>query len=184
MQVLALSTKRTEKAVRAALGVNPVTAPPFKLETGDLSQFEGVDVWYIRLHGLEAVKHVWYGEKEPGSWEPAISTDQVEKMDLTNTVVIAGTCYALESDFPASFLVAGARGFIGGSGFNWASTFDRVVGPDRIATWTVRGLEIGLSLPMAFLSAKAVTLFSAWRMADRDALSFQLLTRTERSNTK
>lgn len=175
MLVTSLCTKRTRGAVKEALGVDPLTSPPLEANILDYSLFEGHDVWYIRLHGHAQIKDVWYGEEVPGAWVPALSSEDIRSMDLTKTLVIAGTCYGLESDFPPSFMAAGAKGFIGGYGFNYASTEERVIGPDRLAAWTIRALKMGASVPLAFWLAKAVTLFSAWRGADRDALGFQLI---------
>lgn len=174
MRIFALCTKRSERAVRSALGVDPVTSPPYIFDEIGLQDAQDADFWYIRLHGVSLVPDIWYGEEEPGMLIPALGIDQIKGLDLRATLVLSAACFGLESDFPEAFTKQGAS-FIGGSGLNFGALSGRVIGADRLAMWVARGLSSGLSHKGAYKLAKARSLLSFWRVADRDTYQFKFV---------
>lgn len=180
MKITALCTYRARVAVGKALGLHPISPPERTIRPWFHNLVDPKpDLLYIRLHGSPAVKDIWYDEIVKGVFLPALRTEDIEREDLSGCIVVTGSCFAIESDFPASFMAAGARAFVGGEGANYASVSDRVVGPDRLARWMVVGLKQGWSLKTSLLLAKLAILPWSWREADRDALTFSMIEREE-----
>ncbi len=179
--VFAFVIERAGQAIEKTFGSNLdhlETSPPIRLSDGglDLSQYTGSPIWYIRLHGIAEEPGLRYGEDGP-LWVPALSVEQVRDLDLSGTVVISGCCHAVESDFPQAYLDAGAIAFVGGSGFNFAAASDRVIGADTLARWMTKGLSKRLSPTAAYRLARMRLVTTAWRMADRDALQFDFISK-------
>lgn len=168
------------KTFGSSLGHLATSPPVFNLgdDRIDLSKYTSFPVWYIRLHGIREEPGHLYGEDGP-LWSTAITVEQVQELDLDQNIIISGCCFALESDFPRAFLDAGAAAFVGGSGFNFAASSDRVIGADTLARWVTKGLSNGLTIGAAFSLARMRLLLTSWRMADRDARQFELIERSQ-----
>lgn len=159
-----------------ALGVEPITAPPVMASDRVLSSREAseADLIYIRLHGRDDIRWMWYGEKIRGIWIPALSVDEIADADLAGKMVVAATCFGATSEFAPAFKAAGAT-YVSGFGSNYAAVTEHVIGADKLASGLAQGLGLGLSHAGAFRWARARLLPTAWRRADRDALAFTLI---------
>jgi len=177
MRVFAYCTALAESAVKAATGVEPITSPPMTAANFSPEWLEGHDLLYFRLHSLRnrGIKG-WFGEGWSGL-QFALSETQVLAADLGGAIVVVANCYGGDGDpMIAALYKAGARAVIAGKGPNVAAA-RRVVGTDMLVRWVIRGLEWRMPLEGALKLAQVRLLATAWRISDRDARQFEIVTR-------
>jgi hypothetical protein len=175
IKVCAYCTLRTAKAVENAMGVEPITSPPFRSDSLPVSEFERQDLIYFRLHGSKEIPGTWFGEDRDRYLIPALDELGLKQMDLGGALVVVANCYGWYSPIMSSIIQAGAGGIIAGPGKNFGAVSERVVGVDKLARGVLLGLKRGMSPSMALRYSKARLLLTMWRPADRDALEFSLI---------
>ena len=114
MKVLAMCCQEFRWGMRKVAGVEPVLAPPIRLETFKPVFLEGYGLLMFKLHGL-IDQPFWYGT----GWTTAMGAEQVRRADLKGVMVFAMCCYTPESPMLEAFLDAGAS-VIAGRGENLA----------------------------------------------------------------
>jgi hypothetical protein len=177
MDVFAYCTQAAREAVKNALGVDPVTSPP----TGDLdpAQLAGHDLIYIRLHGIDGLPDVWFGEGDDGNQIEALTAETVRRSNVGGAVVVIASCNGADSEFPEAFYAAGASAVIAGSGPNYAAA-QRVIGADLLARYILNLMEAGIGTKKALFLSKARLALSSYRAADADAMKFKLMEKREK----
>lgn len=178
MRVLAYCTYRSREAVGRAVGVVPITSPPYSAaDAGLASAFAGREFIYIRLHGMAQSDGVWYGEDHLGRYVPALSESDLRCLRLARPVVLLANCYGATDPMVQALYDAGAAAVIAAPGLNYAHGVV-VMGADVLARWLLAGLRFGLGLYEALWLAKwRLRLTARWSLADRDALGFEVLHR-------
>lgn len=183
MRVVAVCTKPSIEAVRKAAGVEPISCPPIKAETWDYpgyaSEIQRADIIYFRLHGLPMIPTRWFGEDDDNALIPALRLEQIQGWQLSAApVVIVANCYGAESPMAQAFYTIGARAVIVGGGPNYAGTED-VYGADLLAHFLIIGLKAGNEPAKALQMAKLRLLPGVLHLADRDALEFKILEKSQ-----
>jgi hypothetical protein len=155
---------------------------------------EGVDLLYIKLHGLPN-QPFWYGDH----YVTCMAAHQVIQADLTDTTVFVANCHSFTEE-PTSvgarsprpstpqpgqmlfaLLEAGARAVVAGAGPNYAGT-TRIYGADILGLLFRKFLAGGFDPKDAFLLAKAKMRFSRKNRFIRDTLEFKLFTKEHPSS--
>jgi len=155
-----------------------ITSPPVDAMTFNPSWLMGYDVLYIDLYGEPGDSSLY--RKVGDRMEPALDVATVRETDLCGAVVIATACYLPQTPFLDAFLAAGARGVIGGAGYNWGDD-DQPIGAQKLAKHVIARLEWGDTPEEALKRAKGSLSMSLerlfWREATEDALQFALYER-------
>ena len=175
MRVRAYCTYRARRAVGAALGIQPLTSPPW-VATRALQLFAvWANLYYIRLHGHRGAPGLWFGESDNGRQVLGLDLRKGLKSRITGAVVVIANCYGFDDQYLQGFYRAGARAVIAGGGLNWAAKGNEVVGTDLLVRWIARGLRMGFSPGAALGLARSRLWMTRRRLADRDAAEFQIV---------
>jgi hypothetical protein len=176
MNVFAYCTLVAADTVARATGVTPFTSPPWDAETFRPAWLAGRDLIYFRLHGLPGAYPVWFGEGADGNLTPAFCRPNLGVADLGGATVVIANCYSTHGPLLQAFYDAGAGAVIAAPGENYAAG-NVVLGADLLAKWVILGLRLGLSVERALQLAKTRLILTAWRISDRDALGFRIISR-------
>jgi len=165
VDTLAYCAAEYERAVERAAGVPSLTSPPLDEATFCVQCLEGLDLFYVGLHG-----HEWLAEWLGDDGVVALTAEQVARADLRGCVVFAESCWLPESPMLGALLEAGAEAVVGGSAENFGGR-ERPTGVTLLG-WLFRlELEMGVPVDTALTLAKAgASLFSPNR---RDLLGFR-----------
>ena len=169
MRAFAYCVQSAKRAVREAVGVEPITSPPTTAPTFILEWLEGNDLIYFRLHGTKGFSS-WYNDEGT----IALDITAVELADLDGAVVVVANCYGASDPMIQALYMAGASAVIAGEGSNWGGR-GYAIGTDLLTLWLRRCLELGISVRGSLAIAKARLAMTAWRQSDRDAMAFRVM---------
>lgn len=169
MRVFAYCVRSAKRAVREAVGVDPITSPPTTAPHFNPLWLEGNDLIYFRLHGAKGFSS-WFNDH--GGL--ALDIAAVEIADLGGAVVVVANCYGASDPMIQALYMAGASTVIAGEGPNYGGR-GYAIGTDLLTMWLRRGLELGISVPTSLAIARARLAMTAWRKSDRDAMAFRVM---------
>jgi len=177
MRIFAYCTQNASEAVKRAVGVIPLSSPPYTSNHIHPGLFTGHDLIYFRLHAAP-LSMMWHGDNGKGTKPIALSVYNFRRADLGGAVVVVANCHGTKSPIVPALYQAGASAVIAGPGENYASG-SRVIGTDKLVKNLIRGLEHGQDIKRALRYAKMKLLLTAWRKPDRDALQFRIMERAK-----
>jgi len=176
MKVVAYCAASFRESVTRAAGVTPFLSPPYTTNTLQRAAFVGVDLVYLKLHGLPG-QPFWYGD----DLVTAVSAEVVRGLALTGVTVFVANCHLFEQRAdgiqPSPMLEAlrtgGALAVVGGPGENYAKS-SGLHGADLLGCYFRRSMRLGLVPGLAFRIARAALALSRHQdLATADTLAFR-----------
>jgi len=143
-----VSTWLTFAMIRRPMRV--LTCPPLTGETFPYKKLAGLNLLYLRLHGMPEQSHL-YGSK----WQTAFSLEELmaEAPDMSGSVVFMEGCYGRRTQFPKAFKSLGAEHVIGSN--DETESENIFVGQSsRFGQWFVRAFVKGKSAQASLAIAK------------------------------